>query len=83
MSVKWKILRLFVKAFTADNKSSLLNRGNLLQHFQLHLTEKRKTFSNFSLHFLNLDSVLNVFEKNMTLIADVFVNLRTPKDVAN
>ena len=49
----------------------------------MHLTEKRKAFSNFSLHFLNLDSIINVFEKNMTLIADVFVNLRTPKNVVN
>ena len=35
----------------------------------------------FFLHFINLDSILNIFKKTMTLIADVFLNLRTPKNV--
>ena len=33
------------------------------------------------LHFLNLDSILKIFKKKMTLITDVFLNLRTPKNV--
>ena len=70
---------------TADNKHSLLNRDNLHQHFQMQLSQKRKTFSDFFffffLHFLNLDSILNIFEQKMTLRADVFVKLRTPKNV--
>ena len=32
---------------TADDKYSLLNRGNLLQHVQMQLSQKRKTFSGF------------------------------------
>ena len=51
----------------------------------MQLSQKRKTFSAFFfcfvLHFVNLDSNLNVFKKKMTLIADVFLNLRTPKNV--
>ena len=43
--------------------------------------KSEKYFRNFFLHFLNLDSILNIFEKKMTLIADVFLNLRTPKNV--
>ena len=43
--------------------------------------KNEKYFRNFFLHFLNLDSILNIFEKKMTLIADVFLNLRTPKNV--
>ena len=35
----------------------------------------------FFLHFLNLDSILNSLKKKMTFIADVFLNLRTPKNV--
>ena len=35
----------------------------------------------FFFHFLNLNSILNIFKKMMTLIADVFLNLRTPKNV--
>ena len=68
--------------FTADDKYVLLNRGNLLQYFQMQLSQKQKMFcSLLVLHFQNLDSILNIFKKEMTLIADVFLNLRTPKKV--
>ena len=40
-----------------------------------------KLFLNLFLDFLNLDLILNNFKKNMTLIADVFLNLRIPKYV--
>ena len=35
----------------------------------------------FFLHFLNLDLILNIFKKKMTLKADVFLNFSTPKTV--
>ena len=35
----------------------------------------------FFLQFRNLDSILNIFKRKMTLIADVFLNLKTPKNV--
>ena len=35
----------------------------------------------FFLNFRNLDSILNIFRKKMIFIADVFLNLRTPKNV--
>ena len=77
-----KILRVFVNTLTADGKYSVLNRDNLLQDVQMQLSQKRKTFSpRFFLHFRNLDSISNIFEKKMTLIADVFLNLRTAKNV--
>ena len=48
----------------------------------MQLSQKRKTFSPFFFsHFVNLDSNLNIFKKKLTLIADVFLNLRTPKNV--
>ena len=54
-----KILSLFVNALTGDDKDIVLARDNLLQDIQMHLSEKRKIFSQFFfLHFLNLDSVL-------------------------
>ena len=78
------ILGPFVNPFTADNRYSLLNRSNLLHHFKMHLSRKRKIFSIFYLfiifffflHFLILDSILNIFKKKMTLIADVILNWR-------
>ena len=48
-------------------------RGNYLRN--------EKLFLNFFLHFLNLDSIFNILETNMALIADVFLNLRNPKNV--
>ena len=47
----------------------------------MQLSQKRKFFLNFLLHFVNLDFVLNILKKKMTLIGDVFLNLRAPKDV--
>ena len=47
----WKVLGLFVNPLKADDKYSLLNRGNLLQHFQMHLSQKRKIFCEFFFTF--------------------------------
>ena len=52
-----KILRLFVNTFTADDKHYLLNRENFAQRIQMQLSQKQKTFSEFSFAFLK--SVLN------------------------
>ena len=46
-----KTLGLFVNPLNANDKYSLLNRRNLLEHFQMQLSEKRKTFSYFFLAF--------------------------------
>ena len=40
-----------------------------------------KLFLNFFLYFVNLDSIFKFLRKEMTLSADVFFNLRTPKNV--
>ena len=47
------------------------------------LSEERKLFCEifFLLHFINIDSISNIFKKTMTFIADVFLNLKTPKNV--
>ena len=47
-----KILRLFVNTFTADDKHYLLNRENLAQRIQMQLSQKQKTFCEFSFAFL-------------------------------
>ena len=45
--VIWKILRLFVNIFTADDKYSLPNRSNLTQLIQMILSLREKSFVNF------------------------------------
>ena len=64
-------------------------KGNLLQHFLIQLSQKGKTFYSiiiiiiiiiifaFSKFRFNFEH----FRKKTTLIADVFLNLRTPKHV--
>ena len=47
-----KILGLFVNRLTADDKYFLLNRGNLTQPIQLHLSKKKELGEGwFFLHF--------------------------------
>ena len=40
-----KILRLLVNTLTGDDKYSLLNRDNVTQPIQMHLSHKQKNFS--------------------------------------
>ena len=47
-----KILRLFAKTLTVDDKHYLLNRDNLTQPVQMQLYQKQKTFSEFLFAFL-------------------------------
>ena len=52
-----KILGLFFNTFTADDKHYLLNRDNLGELIQMQLSQKQKTFCQFSFAFLK--SLLN------------------------
>ena len=76
-----KISVLFVNQFTADNGYSLLNRGNLLQHFKMQLAEKPKEISQFFSEFAKLRFNFEHFQKKLTLTTDVFLNLGAPKNV--
>ena len=72
---------MFVNILTADDKYYLLNRNNLRQPIQMQLSHKEETFPELISSFLK--TVLNFehFQKKMTLIADVFPKLQTPKNV--
>ena len=52
-----KTLRQFVNTLTVDDKHYLLNRDNLTQPIQIHLSQKQKTFSEF--FFVFSKSILN------------------------
>ena len=54
---------MFVNPLTADDKYSLLNRGNLLQHFQMQLSQKRKIFSGFFFAFAKFSFNFEHFQK--------------------
>ena len=54
--------------------------------FICNYVRNEKIFLNFFFfgggEFRNLDSIANIFEKKITVIADVFLKLRTPENVA-
>ena len=77
----YKIRRLFDNTLTADGKHYLLNKDNLTQPIQMHLSQKQKSFLNFFLHSQNLYSILNIFQKKMTLIADAVPELPASKNM--
>ena len=54
---------MFLNLFSADDKSSLLNRDNLRQPIQIQLFEKQKTFSEFVAAFLKARLSVEYFIK--------------------
>ena len=79
MLVLWKILRLFLKTLTDDDKDSLLYRDNSTQKIQILLSQKQKTFSQLFSAFLKRTLNFAHFQKKTTLIADAFPKLPSPK----
>ena len=81
MLVLCKILRTFVNTLSQDDKYCLLYKDNLLQPIQILLSLKQKTFSEFFSAFWKSTLNFEHFQKKMTLIADVFPKLLSPKKV--
>ena len=72
---------MFVNILTATDKCFLPNRDNLKQPIHGILFQKEKEFSEYFSAILKSRLNFEHFEKKMTLIADLFVKLRTPKNV--
>ena len=49
--------------------------------FGSNYLKKEKLFLNFFLRFRNLHEILNICQKKMSFIADLFAKSRTPKNV--
>ena len=77
----WKILIPFLSTLTADDKYSLLNRGNLTQPIQMHLSQKHKGLSQLFDEFFKSTLHFEHYQKNIILIAYRVPKLRTPKGV--
>ena len=81
MLVLRKILGLFVNTMTDNDKYSLFDRDNLTQPIQILLSQKQRTFSECFSAFLKSTLTFEHFKKKMTLIADIFPKLASPKKV--
>ena len=58
---------------------SLPNRDNLKEPIHMQLSQKLETFCGCILHFRNLGYILDIFQKEMTLIAHLFLRLHPAK----
>ena len=68
--------------WTPDDKYSHLNIEKLLQHLQMQLSQKQKNLAPiFIFQFGYLYSILKSFKKQMTLIADGFLNRWIPQNM--
>ena len=74
------MLGLSINTLTTDDKYSHLNRENLTQPIQMHLSKKQKLFYQCFSAFLKFKSNFEHFEKNMTIIAYVISEIRTTED---
>ena len=66
---------------TADDKYSLLNKDILTQPIKMQLSKKQKPFHESFSAFFNLAQILNIFTKNITLVAYLFPMFRSGKVV--
>ena len=78
--MKWNTLRPFINTFTAQDKYFVLNRQYLQHPVHMELSQKQKNFSRFFSAFLKSRSNFELIKKKMTLIANVFLKLKTPKN---
>ena len=81
MLVLFKISGLVLDKLTDDDKYCLLYRENLTEPIKIPLSHKQKTFSQFFSPFLESTLNFELFQKKMTVIADVFPKLPSPKKV--
>ena len=71
---------MFVNTLTVHEKHYLLNRDNLTQPIQMQLSQKKKNFQNFFFfRIFKINSILNICQQKMTLVADVFEQVLAPK----
>ena len=81
MLVLFKIFGLFVTTLTDDHKYSLLYRDILPEPIQILLSQAQNTFSQLLSAFLIAALNFGHFLKKVTLIADPFLKLASPKKV--
>ena len=67
---------------TVDEKHYLLNKDDLTESIQIQLSQKKKkNFENFFFHFENLYQNLNISQKMVTFVADLFLEILAPKNM--
>ena len=78
---KFEIFGVFVNTLTADDKYPVLDCESFQFPIQMQFLKNKNLFLNLLFHSLNLHQILNIFEKKMIIIGNVFPKLHTVKDV--
>ena len=72
-----EILRVFLNTLAPEGNYPIEDWQNFGLPIQMQLSEKRKTFSQFFVPFLESTSNFKQFEKKMMVVANVFPKLQT------
>ena len=67
--VNSEVFRLFVDTLTSDVKYSRRNMQIFWKQFQTLLSQKRKIFFDFLLHFWNVHEIENILRKIKSILA--------------
>ena len=78
--LKFEIIGLFPKTWTADYKYPVMACENLPFPIQIQLSSKQKTFPGFFFHWWNVHQILNIFQKKKIVLPNVFPKLATVQD---
>ena len=76
-----EVFRLFVDTLTSDVKYSRRNMRTFWQQFQTLLSQKRKTFFDFLLHFWHVHEIENILKKKKSILAQLLPKLLHPKEM--
>ena len=77
----FEILRVFISTLTADDKYPLQDCENFQFIIQMQLYLKRELFLSFLCYLWDLHEILNIFQKKMIAIGNVFPKLQTVKEL--
>ena len=76
-----EIFTLFGNTLTPDVKYSRRNMQTFWQQFQTPLSQKRKTFFDFLLHFWNVHEIENILKQKKSILAQLLPKLLHPKEM--
>ena len=79
--LKVEILGVFLNYLTPGDIYPVRDCENLQFFIQMELSQNKKLFLHVLLHFWNLPQILNIFEKKMILVANVFPKVLNVKDL--
>ena len=76
-----EIIRMFVNPLIPDVKYSRRNTQNFWQQLQTPLSQKRKTFFDFLMHFWNVHEIYNILKNKNSILVWLLRKLLHRKEI--